>query len=267
MLTVGSVTANIVCFHLPPALAENPAQTLRNTRTVSTPFAGLSSQQIAQNMENSPSLAGQIPMGLAGALMPPREYLLRRLNANMTLDAYRKRMDGEFRFANGDAKGEISAADGALLDQMAAANFRAMYLAQLLPADLDGDGVITEDEFRRWWTYRMYSSGAKPPEGKTLEETIEDKVRETMAIDTNHDGRITFAEALHQTASLPKPLGGLVVYQLLTLAPDGKTVLTRADFETAVEKLFHDVDSNGDGVVSADELQNYRASQGRNPPH
>jgi hypothetical protein len=37
---------------------------------------------------------------------------------------------------------------------------------------------------------------------------IEDNVRAVMAIDTNHDGRITFAELVQKAASIPYPLGG-----------------------------------------------------------
>jgi Ca2+-binding EF-hand superfamily protein len=248
-LTAGTVTLNIVCLNLAPAHAQGPSEEIAPAGGESA----LSSSRLAQLVKKS--------------LIPPKDYLLMRLDPKMTLDAYRRRMDSEFRAANGDAKDEISADDAVFLTQMAAANYRAMFIAQLLPADLNGDGVITEDEVRRWWTYRVYFGGAKPAAGKTLQETIDDKIREMMAFDTNHDGRITFAELQQKALSLPYPIGGLLVFQLLTIAPDEKTVLTRADFETAVEKLFRDVDADGDGVVSADELRNYRASHPSNSAH
>ncbi len=247
-VTAAAVTLSAICFHLPSALAQSTGDF-----ALGRGLSGLTAEQLAQAAKKS--------------LVPPREYLFKRLNPNMTLDTYRAHMDNEFRYADTQGKGAITADNGVVLTQMAAANFRAMYIAQLLPADLDGDGVITKDEFRRWYSSRLYSSGAKPIEGKTAAETIEEKTKEAMALDTDHDGRITFAELMQKAVTLPYPLGGLVVYQLLTLAPDGETTLTRADFEAAVERQFHDVDTNGDGVVSADELQHYRVSRAGNSPH
>ena len=217
----------------------------------------------------SPSPAPQMSVRPVGKLMAPKDYLLARLNPNMTLDAYLKRMNGEFRTADADANGEISATDAVLLAQIASANFRAMFLAQFLPADLDGDGVITEEEVRRWWRYRQFSSDARLPAGKTADEVIQDKVREIMALDADHDGRITFAELLNHAKSLADSgaRGGQSAYQLMALAPDGKSVLTRPDLEKVVEQLFRDVDANGDGVVSAEEQQSYRASHAGNGPH
>jgi len=201
---------------------------------------------------------------LPGQPMPPKDYLLSRLNANMTLDAYLKRMRGEFRMADADADGEISQSDAVLLVQIRSALWRSTILAQFLPADLNGDGVVTEDELRSYLRYGHYSSEARPAAGKTVDETIEDQIRQIMAADADHDGRITFAEELNYANSLPNPgaFAANSVYQLMALAPEGKSVLTRADFEAAVEKLFHEVDADGNGTVSVDELKNYRAQGG-----
>jgi Ca2+-binding EF-hand superfamily protein len=168
--------------------------------------------------------------------------------------------------ADADANGEISEADGVLLAQIAAASFRTMYFVQLFQADLDGDGVVTEDELRRWLTYGHHSTGAQPAAGKTVEQTIEDQIRQIMVADYDHDGRITFAEALRYANSLPNmgELRQVAVRQLLALAPPGKPTLSLADLEAAAEKLFQAVDANGDGVVSADELRAYRADHSRN---
>jgi Ca2+-binding EF-hand superfamily protein len=224
--------------------------------------------QVAATSRN-PLPAPQMRTGPVGRLMSPKDYLLARLNPNMTLDAYLKRMNGEFRMADADANGEISAADAMLLAQIASANFRTMFLAQFLPADLDGDGGITEDEVRRWWKYRQISSDARLPTGKTVDEIIQDKVREIMALDTDHDGRITFTELLNHAKTVADvgALGGQSAYQLMALAPEGKSVLTRSDLEMVVQQLFRDVDTDGDGVVSIDELQSYRASHTGNAAH
>jgi Ca2+-binding EF-hand superfamily protein len=195
-------------------------------------------------------------------MMSANDYLLSRLNPNMTLDAYLKRMRGEFRMVDADANGEISEPDAVLLGQIRSAMFRAVYLVQFFQADLDGDGVVTEDELRRWFKYGFYSKEVRPAPGKTVDETIEDKVHENMVADADHDGRVTFAEALSYANSLPD-IGALAAggfHQLMALVPEGKSVLTKEDLDAVAEKLFHDVDSNGDGTVSADELKNYRAA-------
>jgi Ca2+-binding EF-hand superfamily protein len=205
---------------------------------------------------------------LPGQLLSPIDYLLRRLYPNMTLDAYLKRIRGEFRMADANADGEISKSDAELLAQIRRASFRAMYLVQFFQADLDGDGVVTEDELRRWFRYGFYSKEVRPATGKTVEQTIEDKVHENMVADANHDGRITFAEALSYANLLPDigALAAAPVYQLLAFAPAGKSALTKADLDAAAEKLFHEVDANGDGVVSAEELRAYRASHNGSGP-
>jgi Ca2+-binding EF-hand superfamily protein len=207
-----------------------------------------------------------MPAVIPGQQVSATDYLLSRLNPNMTREAYLNRMRSEFRMADADANGEISEADGVLLAQIAAASFRTMYFVQLFQADLDGDGVVTEDELRRWLTYGHHSTGAQPAAGKTVEQTIEDQIRQIMVADYDHDGRITFAEALRYANSLPNmgELRQVAVRQLLALAPPRKPTLSLADLEAAAEKLFQAVDANGDGVVSADELRAYRADHSRN---
>jgi Ca2+-binding EF-hand superfamily protein len=238
-----------------PALLVSKCETVGVSPASSGPPA-------AQNKGNISLPPAQATGALPGQPMSPSDYLLSRLNPKMTLADYLKRMRGEFRMADADANGEISEADGALLAQIQSANFRTMYLVQLLQADLDGDGVVTEDEIRRFLTYRHHSSGAQPIAGKTIEQTIEDQIKQIMVADADHDGRITFAEALNYANALPDigAFAGSAVHQLRALAPQGQSTLRLADLEAEAEKLFHEVDANGDGVVSADELQTYRAA-------
>jgi Ca2+-binding EF-hand superfamily protein len=192
---------------------------------------------------------------------PQANYLLSKLSANIKLADYLKLMNGEFRWADADANGELSDADGVLLDQIAAASFRALYVIEFWRADLDGDGAVTVDELRRVQTYRFHSASVQPSPGKTIEQTIENQIAEIMAADADHDGRVTYGEALSYARSLPYPAyGKLQVRNLMSAVPDGRSTLTLADFDAAVEKMFRDVDANGDGVVSTDELNAYRQS-------
>jgi Ca2+-binding EF-hand superfamily protein len=185
-------------------------------------------------------------------------YLLSKLSPNMKLADYLKLMNGEFRWADADADGELSNADGELLDQMAAAGFRTMYFVDFWRADLDADGAVTMAELRQVQTYRFHSTRAQPAAGKTIQQTVEDQIREIMAADADHDGRVTFAEAMDYARALPyPPTGELQVRNLMSAVPDGRSVLSLADFDAAVEKMFRALDADGDGVVSAAELNAY----------
>ena len=81
-----------------------------------------------------------------------------------------------------------------------------------------------------------------------------------MAADADHDGRITFDEARNYAASEQAfqtlgATGAGNARQLLFFRPEGKSVLTLADLDAAAAKLFRDADTDGDGVISADELK------------
>jgi Ca2+-binding EF-hand superfamily protein len=197
---------------------------------------------------------------LSPLLKTPADFLLRRLSANITLPVYLEVLHRDFHAADTDGDGEISEADDALAVQLARATFRAMYLAELMRADLDGDGVVTEDELRTTLRHDYDIDALTVPEGSTPEQQIEDAVHRVMAADADHDGRITFDEARNYAASEQAfqtlgAMGAGNARQLLFFRPEGKSVLTLADLDAAAEKLFRDADTDGDGVISADELK------------
>jgi Ca2+-binding EF-hand superfamily protein len=198
-------------------------------------------------------------------IQPPTDYFLRYLSPNMTLASYLDRLRREFRAADADADGEITEADGVLHGQMVAATFRAMFIATLMPADLNGDGVVTEDELRIRLRYDRYTLRPMVLPGTTDQEQLEKQIKEIMAADADHDGSVSFDEARNYAASRANPMAQFAshgVRQFLALAPEGKRTLTLADFEAAAEKLFRAVDADGDGTVSADELKNFRPGLG-----
>lgn len=203
----------------------------------------------------------------------PTEFLLRRLPPKATLPSYLEAMHRDFRAADTDTNGEISEADAVLYQQLARATLRAAFISDLLRADLDGDGIVTEEELRTTLRQQRYASNPQVPAGSTPEAQTEIQIRQFMAADANHDGRITFDEARNYVDSRPglMELGNFAeggVRQLLVFAPEGKSVLTLADFDTAVEKFFRELDTDGDGVISTDELKAFdaRRAASRAPP-
>jgi Ca2+-binding EF-hand superfamily protein len=177
------------------------------------------------------------------------------------LPDYLEELHRDFRAADTDGDGEISEADDALAMQLARATFRAMYLSDLMRADLDGDGVVTEAELRTTLRHDFNVDALTGAAGSTAEQQIDDMVRQFMAADIDHDGRITFDEARAYAGSeqglqaLGATGGASDAKQLLFFRPEGKPVLTLADLDVAAEKLFRNADSDGDGVISADELK------------
>jgi Ca2+-binding EF-hand superfamily protein len=226
-------------------------------------LVGSASLLAAQSLPNAaPVLARGAPpqQPLSPLLKTPADFLLRRLSANITLPGYLELLHRDFRAADTDGDGEISEADDALAVQLARATFRAMFLSDLMRADLDGDGVVTEQELRTTLRHDYNVDALAVPEGSTAEQQIEDTIRHFTAADLDHDGRITFDEARNYAGSEQGfqtlgTTGAGSARQLLFFRPEGKPVLTLADLDAAAEKLFRDADTDGDGVISADELK------------
>jgi Ca2+-binding EF-hand superfamily protein len=199
---------------------------------------------------------------------PADRYLATMLHSNLTLERYLDRLRRQFRQADADRNGTVDSADDALLAKMAAASLRAMLVATIFRADLDGDGIVTEDELRRLLTIqRQHISGPHVTEAQ-VQSQIEHELRTMMAADTDRDGRITFTEAVNSARDRPEfmrsaPSLGGVAKRMLVLAPQGKGAVTLSDIEPRAEALFRTVDTDSNGTVSADELKAYRARPGQ----
>lgn len=187
------------------------------------------------------------------------QVLAQRVFGGFTLEQHLKYWQNEFRQADADANGVVDAADVALHAKVGGANMRLGRLALIMRADLDGDGTVTEDEMRVFVRYgaRLYPPSQNP------EQMIETEMRNFKAMDKDGDGRVTYAELMNSTVT--DPMYGSQIAQftsqaqtLLKLAPQGKSSVTLADIEPAVEALFHTVDTDSDGKLSREEVQAYR---------
>jgi Ca2+-binding EF-hand superfamily protein len=187
------------------------------------------------------------------------------LQTNTTLERYLEILRNEFRHADADMNGIIDESDADTIRAFAVAQNRTMQVLMVMRYDLDGDGVVTEAEARRYLRYerrlqpQVGGANALPDHG------IEAAVRNVMAADADHDGRVTYAELMQSVNSRLQQQQFATRFDLmnaakrvLKLAPQGKDTVTFADIEPDAEALFRTVDTDKDGKVSADEIRAYR---------
>jgi Ca2+-binding EF-hand superfamily protein len=197
-----------------------------------------------------------------------------RTPTDVTLDQYLRMLRSVFRRADADGDGVVSAADSTLHVRVQSAADRAMSASEIMVADLNGDGVVTETELRDKMGYdaRMSSNALSNPDrprDAEAEQRIDKRVADIMLADTDKDGRITWSEAIayfgatpdHRAMSMPE--GETISARLLVLAPPGKDFLTLADIIRVGEALFHDIDADHDGIISPGELDAWRKKQAR----
>ena len=93
--------------------------------------------------------------------------------------------------------------------------------------DLNGDGKITREEFMaaRAVCFARY--------------------------DTSGDGMLTRAEVKN---SFPPPMADRIDAELPRLDLDGDGLISREEFDRESDRLFRQLDTNGDGVIAGTEL-------------
>jgi Ca2+-binding EF-hand superfamily protein len=205
------------------------------------------------------------------------QYLGSRLSAGMTLANYLQSLRNDFAQLDADGDGAITAADIALHDAVAQAAMVALEAQQTLVMDLNGDGVVTEDEVRQVLLYRQRMQAAfraanpRPAVGLPLpsqdgglsgDERIEQEVRKLMAADTSKKGRITWEDAIASVKaragyaqSVNRGGPGERTHQLLAVAGDGRDSITLPEVLAKGEAFFRSIDTDGKGVISLDALQ------------
>jgi Ca2+-binding EF-hand superfamily protein len=148
-------------------------------------------------------------------------------------------------------------------------------------ADLDAnkDGFVTADELKafgdkmhaEWAKKHADASGtAKPQDGDRAGRFAE---RLLQRVDTDKDGRISKAEFDAEGTAMFKRLDNnsdgkiagdempahrsgnfsQVMFKRIDADNDGKA--TKAEFEAAADKMFQQMDKNGDGTVTPDEMR------------
>ena len=185
---------------------------------------------------------------------PGDQLLLARLLAGSEQSRYVSQLLGDFFQLDADSDGKITQRDVDLHALMEAAQMRTFALTSVMRFDLDGDGLVTEDEVRRTLRYTQRNND---------KDQIESAVRSVMALDTDKDGKISLSEAGKfghadlQRAALQNPQADRA-RQALTLANAATDELSLANYQAAGEALFRRIDTDNDGKVSSRELADYQ---------
>jgi Ca2+-binding EF-hand superfamily protein len=221
-------------------------------------LAGVSALLAASPARSQPALTFQ-------------QEFLQRIAPDTLLDKYLEAAKVNFLVADADGDGKITQRDIDLHTLMGDVSARNEALRRVLRYDLDGDGFVTEDEVRRIATYDARaqiaifgedkSSNPKPSAAEIVARQIDVTVRSTMALDTDKDGKVSLAEGgkveRSDRSRGPNSLAERA-RQLLKLDGVVNGELTLAAFQAAVEALFRQVDTDKNGVISQQELTDYR---------
>jgi Ca2+-binding EF-hand superfamily protein len=205
------------------------------------------------------------------AIPPATQLFLSDMYPGLKLDPYLENHRTGFFLIDADIDGKLTQNDIDLHAQAEANQKRSAATTFVMSFDLDGDGAVTEDEIRRAFKYnnRMDLGRAAFNTTRNLpvtgaagrEQTLEDDVRSIMALDTDKDGRVVLAEASKfSTQGYPLSQGVLSGRTRTALMLDTVSAreVTMADYLAAAVALFNKIDSDGDGVISQQELADYR---------
>ncbi len=159
--------------------------------------------------------------------------------------------------ANSDEK--LDGADIAFEKAVAAAGFRASALMRFMSADLNGDGSVTEQELLSKLRYdQRRNEPASGAAAKVRAERDAAQIRESMAADTDKDGRITSEEAvglgtawMARNDNSPQSSSARL-RELLEQA--GTDALSTEQFMGIVTDLFGATDADGNGTISQGEF-------------
>jgi Ca2+-binding EF-hand superfamily protein len=193
--------------------------------------------------------------------VPPSALEFFRIYPGLTFARQLEDLRADFLQIDADADGNFTQRDVELHTQMEAVQVRTFGLHFVMRFDLDGDNAVTADEIRRAMRYEQrfqpHIPGATAPE-----KIIADTVRSIMVLDTDKDGKITVSEASKyvEPGLLRIGLGPQSerARNALTLVGGSKGEVTLADYQTAGAALFRKIDSDNDGVISQQELTDYR---------
>jgi Ca2+-binding EF-hand superfamily protein len=201
------------------------------------------------------------PPPAGSEVTPATRHLSTKLIPGQNLERHLEAWRHEFYQADADMNGEINEADIAMHVEAGGAVHRMSAIAQVLSADFDGDGAVTEEELRRLIRYNMRLS--LQPGQQPNDQAFEALIRKLKAMDADGDGRVTIAEVLKSAKSSVEDAGQVTHFahrarSFLTLARDGKKSVKLTDIEPAVEALFRTVDADGDNKLSREEIRAYR---------
>jgi Ca2+-binding EF-hand superfamily protein len=231
-----------------------------------------------RNVRSILLLAGSMVLIAASPAWPQQptqtvqQQLLQRLPVGAPLERYLESMRADFFMIDADSDGEITQRDIDLHTVMEGVQLRTQAIQMVMRYDLDGDGFVTEDEIRRAMNYDLRTqlglaanngrNKAQLPMVDVYAQQVDTMVRNIMALDADKDGKVSLAESAKFGANnRGRGANGQAARarQLLTMEGSSNGVLTLASYQAAGEALFRQIDTDKDGVVSQQEMTDYRA--------
>jgi Ca2+-binding EF-hand superfamily protein len=201
-----------------------------------------------------------------------QQLLLQRIPVGAALDRYLESLRNDFFAVDADIDGQITQRDVDLHTVMEGIQVRTNAINIVMRYDLDGDGFVTEDEIRRGMSYDLraqlglaaFNKLDKPqlPGADAGAKQIDHMVRTIVALDADNDDRVSMAEAAKFGAPGMNGRGAsgqaARARQLLELDGASKGALSLAEYQAVGEALFRQIDTDKDGVISQQELNDHR---------
>jgi hypothetical protein len=196
--------------------------------------------------------------------------LLSRMQVGMGLPAYITAGSEMFRALDIDMDGRVTLADKERQEEEWPKAIWRPRLEEILRHDLNFDGVITRDEVFAYETHNAkhleYTIGLRAADNAAVDRAVK-----IMLADCNGDGKIEWNEIITHVKELPVvPVSQgnamwRVMDAILSLAGSDPSGLSKDGFENALRTVFDGTDSNKDGLVSQEEIDESRFKAGLAP--
>ena len=203
------------------------------------------------------------PMAQAeGAISDIDVNILRSAGTGKSLVETEKRLRKLASRWEGDGVPGFTPEDAVILEQVRLAAERAQRMARYLHDDLNGDLVVSTEELtlraRREANRPLRSNGVTvPPSAEQIKYLTERALEKALEPDVNGDGQLTLDELRdHVNVEL-----GNRRHNSRSMGPDmrhdadGDGRVTMEEFIAGMMSVAREVDTNGDGTVSREEMQ------------
>lgn len=187
--------------------------------------------------------------------LPPPVITRLIVQPGITLDISGVAIREVFRQLDANGDGRLDEADAKMHEALTIAGLKASNAYSVMTSDIDGDGFVTEAEFRARHGYDVRTQDVTP----SLADRIEQDLKMLGEADADRDGRISWAEAsavpLYKISSEILALGPPgQVRDVLTFAGRAKGPLDLAQLRSLVAPFLKSVDVDNNGIISSEEL-------------